>query len=82
MEARSKSKAPALALVLLLVGSLAASAAFPPELVDMERRIERFPATKGEGSESERLKQLFDLNWRVRLLAYPEFATYRGHPRL
>jgi uncharacterized protein (DUF885 family) len=73
-------KAPALALALLLVGSLAASAAFPPELVDVERRIERFPATKGEGSESERLKQLFDLYWRVRLLTYPEFATYVGIP--
>ena len=80
MEARSRRKAPALALALLLGASLAASAALPPELVDVEGRIERFPATKGEGSESERLKRLFDLYWRVRLLTYPEYATYVGIP--
>jgi uncharacterized protein (DUF885 family) len=59
-----------------------ASAAFPPELRDVERRIERFPATKGEGSESERLKRLFDLYWRTRMLGSPELATYIGYPGL
>ncbi|HEY3570649.1 MAG TPA: DUF885 domain-containing protein [Thermoanaerobaculia bacterium] len=68
--------------VLVLLLSSAASAAPPPDLVESARRIEQFPATRGQGSESERLKRFFDLYWRTRMLANPELATDIGYPGL
>jgi uncharacterized protein (DUF885 family) len=68
-------------LVLVLLAS-AASAQAPPDLAESARRIEQFPATRGQGSESERLKRFFDLYWRAKMLAAPELATYLGYPGL
>ncbi|HET9209712.1 MAG TPA: DUF885 domain-containing protein [Thermoanaerobaculia bacterium] len=70
-----------LALATLLLAS-AASAAPPPDLTEAARQIEQIPATRGQGSESERLKRFFDLYWRTRMLAAPELATYIGYPGL
>jgi uncharacterized protein (DUF885 family) len=58
----------------------AVRAAVPPDLVDSERRLAAFPATRGEGSESERLRRLFDLSWLTFLRGDPEYATYVGVP--
>ncbi len=69
-------------LVLALFLASAASAAVPPDLAESARQIERFPATRGQGSESERLKRFFDLFWRTRMLGSPELATYIGYPGL
>jgi uncharacterized protein (DUF885 family) len=68
-------------LVLVLLAS-AASAQAPPDLAESARRIEQFPATRGQGSESERLKRFFDLYWRTRMLGSPELATDLGYPGL
>jgi uncharacterized protein (DUF885 family) len=68
------------AFVFLLLTFAAASAAVPPDLAESARQIERFPATKGQGSESQRLKKFFDLYWITRLRESPEWATYVGAP--
>jgi uncharacterized protein (DUF885 family) len=57
-------------------------AAVPPDLAESARQIERFPSTKGQGSESDRLKRFFDLHWRTQLLEAPEYSTYIGHSEL
>jgi uncharacterized protein (DUF885 family) len=57
-----------------------AAAAGPPDLAESARRLAAFPATQGEGSESERLRRLFALLWNARLAGYPELATYVGVP--
>ena len=65
----------------LLLGLLLAapvSAAVPPDLAESARQIEQFPATRGQGSESERLKSFFDLYWLTELREAPEWATYVG----
>src|SRR4051794_4957979 len=56
----------------------AASAAVPPDLADSARQLEAFPATRGQGSESERLRKFFDLYWLTQLREAPQFATYIG----
>jgi uncharacterized protein (DUF885 family) len=66
----------------LLLAASAASAAVHPELVEYARKFEQFPATKGQGSESERLQKLFDLTWDFVMHASPEFATFTGYPGL
>ncbi len=58
------------------------SAQVPPDLAESARQIAQFPATRGQGSESERLKRFFDLRWRTRMLGSPELATYLGYPGL
>jgi uncharacterized protein (DUF885 family) len=70
-----------LAFALTMAGT-ASFAAVPPDLLEASRQIERFPSTKGEGSESERLKRFFDLDWRTQLLGGPEYSTYIGHSEL
>ncbi len=70
--------APAIPLVLAFFFAIALSAAVPPDLIESARQIEQFPAARGEGSESERLKRFFDLYWITGLRLGPEFATYVG----
>jgi uncharacterized protein (DUF885 family) len=67
--------------VLLLAASVA-GAAVNPELVAYTKTFEQFPATKGQGSESERLQKLFGLTWDFVMHASPEFATFTGYPGL
>ena len=69
----------AFALGLVATALSAAIAAVPPDLLEASRQIERFLSTKGEGSESERLKRFFDLHWRTQLIESPEDASYLGH---
>ena len=70
-------------LLALLLASAASAASPPaPDLAESARRIEAFPATRGQGSESERLKRFFDLYWRTRMLEKPELATYIGYAGL
>jgi uncharacterized protein (DUF885 family) len=65
-----------------LLLTAAAGAAVSPDLVEYVRKFEQFPATKGQGSESERLQKLFDLSWDYLMHASPEFATFVGYPGL
>jgi uncharacterized protein (DUF885 family) len=67
------------AVLLLATPALAAP---PPDLVDLARQIEQFPATKGQASESERLRRFFDLYWAARMRELPDLATYIGYPGL
>jgi uncharacterized protein (DUF885 family) len=77
----SMTRAVLLTLSFLLTAA-AVSAAVPPDLLESAGQIERFPSTKGEGSESDRLKRFFDLHWRIQLLGGPEYSTYIGHSEL
>jgi uncharacterized protein (DUF885 family) len=82
-----KKPTPVLAPLLLAAAAFAgtagsAGAAVPPDVAAYGQRIEQFPATRGQGSESERLKRLFDLRWELRMHASPEFATFVGYPGL
>src|SRR3954447_17376724 len=74
----------AISTFLLILGAASASlaAALPPDLATASRQIEQLAATKGQGSESERLRQFFELYWRTRMLGGPELATYIGYPGL
>jgi uncharacterized protein (DUF885 family) len=67
------------ALLLTVAPSIAA---VPPDLAESSRQIAEFPATKGQGSESERLGRFFEIYWRTRMLGGPELATYVGYPGL
>ena len=69
-----------IAILLLAAAASVAPAAVPPALADSARRLEAFPATRGEGSESERLRKFFDLYWLTQLRQAPRFATYVGVP--
>ncbi len=71
-----------LALAPLLLTAAVAGAAVPPDVVEYGKKLEQFPATQGQGSESERLKKLFDLLWELQMHASPEYATYVGYPGL
>ncbi|HET9209711.1 MAG TPA: DUF885 family protein, partial [Thermoanaerobaculia bacterium] len=71
-----------LALAALLLTAAAAGAAVPPDVAEYGKRIEQFPATQGQGSESERLKKLFGLLWDFQMHASPEYATFVGYPGL
>lgn len=73
---------PALLLIALLLATTAATAAVPPELAESSRQLQQFPATKGQGSESERLRKFFDLYWATQMRGAPELATYIGYPGL
>jgi uncharacterized protein (DUF885 family) len=66
--------------LLFCAALLLTAAAATAEQIDCGKRFEEFPATKGQGSESERLKRLFDLVWEYRIQEYPEMATYLGYP--
>ncbi|HSF38183.1 MAG TPA: DUF885 domain-containing protein [Thermoanaerobaculia bacterium] len=72
-------KRPVLAFALLL-NAIPASAAVPPDLAESARQLAAFSATRGQGSESERLKRFFDLFWLARLQQSPDLATYLGYP--
>ncbi|HEX3554363.1 MAG TPA: DUF885 domain-containing protein [Thermoanaerobaculia bacterium] len=71
-----------LLMLSLLLMATAVSAAVPPDLLEASRQIDQFPSAKGQGSESERLHRFFDLHWRSRMLAAPEYATYIGYAGL
>jgi uncharacterized protein (DUF885 family) len=71
-----------LALAALLLTAATAMAAVPPDVLEYGHAFEKFPATKGQGSESERLRKLFDLFWEFQMHASPEYATYVGYPGL
>ncbi len=71
-----------LALAALLLTAAAASAAVPPDVAEFGQKFQQFPATQGQGSESERLRKLFDLFWDYQMHASPEYATYVGYPGL
>jgi uncharacterized protein (DUF885 family) len=76
---------PIAALVLaagIVMPALPAAAAVPPDVAAYAQRFDQFPATKGQGSESERLQKLFELFWGLQMHASPEFATYVGYPGL
>jgi uncharacterized protein (DUF885 family) len=66
----------------LLLAATVASAAVPPDVARYAQIFEKFPATQGQGSESERLKKLFDLSWELQMHASPEYATFLGYPGL
>src|SRR5690242_4959356 len=69
------------ALFVLLAGASAARAV-DPDLLAAAKRIEQFPATQGQGSESDRLKAFFDLYWSTRMRELPDLASYIGYPGL
>jgi uncharacterized protein (DUF885 family) len=73
--------APA-ALLLAAAAATAANAAVPPDVARYAQTFEKFPATQGRGSESERLRKLFDLFWEYQMHASPEYATFVGFPGL
>jgi uncharacterized protein (DUF885 family) len=75
-------KKPVLLIAMLLLVAPAASAAVPPDVAEYAGKFEQFPATRGQGSESERLAKLFDLTWEYVMHRSPEFATYLGYPGL
>src|SRR5580693_8013899 len=78
-------KATAFAFALLVAAGSAAPAVpagVPPDLAESARQVEQFPATRGEGSESARLKRFFNLFWQVQMRASPELATYIGYAGL
>jgi uncharacterized protein (DUF885 family) len=78
-----KKLIPAIAVLLLAAGAATiANAAVPPDVAEYARTFERFPATQGQGSESERLRKLFDLFWELQMHASPEYATFVGYPGL
>ena len=70
------------AVAALLLTAAAAGAAVPPDVVEYAHRIEQIQASKGQGSESERLQKLFDLIWEFQMHAAPEYATFVGYPGL
>jgi uncharacterized protein (DUF885 family) len=71
-----------LALAALLVMATTAGAAVPPDVAEYGKKVEQFAATRGQGSDSERLKKLFDLLWDLQMHASPEYATFVGYPGL
>jgi uncharacterized protein (DUF885 family) len=56
-----------------------AAAAAPPELPELIRQFERFPSTRGEGTESARLTRFFDLYWAASMRISPDYASYIGY---
>jgi uncharacterized protein (DUF885 family) len=75
-------KKTVLILTALLLAANTAFAAIDPKVQEYAKKIEQFPATKGQGSESERLAKLFDLAWETMIQSSPEMATYIGRPGL
>jgi uncharacterized protein (DUF885 family) len=66
--------------VLLFLLPTPAHPVLHPDLLDSARQFEQFPATRGQGTESERLQRFFDLHWLAELRMSPEWATYVGAP--
>ncbi|HTQ81431.1 MAG TPA: DUF885 domain-containing protein [Thermoanaerobaculia bacterium] len=64
------------------MGASSAFAAPPADLVELGQKLAAFPATRGQGTESERFRKLTDLFWAVRMREAPEFATAVGYPGL
>ena len=71
---------PALLFTILLATTTTLGAAVPPDLAESASQLERFPATRGQGTESERLRRFFDLYWLTQMRQSPEYATYIGYP--
>ncbi len=76
------TKTLSLALAALLLAAAFARAAVPPDVAAYVKTFEQFPSTRGQGSESDRLKKLFDLFWEFQMHASPEAATLVGYPGL
>jgi uncharacterized protein (DUF885 family) len=72
----------AAALLLAAAVPPPAGAAVPPDVAAFGPKLDQLTAARGQGSESERLKKLFDLVWDYSMHASPEFATYTGYPGL
>ena len=66
-------------LSLLSLSFSLAAAAEPPTPADPGKPFEELAADR-KGSDSERLRRLFDLAWETRLQEAPEFATSIGRP--
>jgi uncharacterized protein (DUF885 family) len=62
-------------LFAILLFAIPAFATVPPDLAELARQIEHFPA---EGNDSARLKRFFDLYWAARLREMPDLAIYVG----
>ncbi len=65
-------------LAVLFVLPPAATAA--PAETDYAAAFEKFASERGDGSESERLKKLFDLDWAYSLQESKEMGVYLGLP--
>jgi hypothetical protein len=67
-------------LLLPAFAPVPTAAAVPPDLAESARQIERFAATRGQESESVRLKHFFDLYWTTRMRAVHDHLL--GHGQL
>lgn len=68
-----------LLLLAILLCTAPLFAAIPPDLAELTKQIEQFPATKTEGSDSDRLTRFFDLYWKARMRVLPDEAAYIGY---
>ncbi len=75
-----KKKTTLTLAILLLASTAPVSAATPPELIESARQIEQLAATRGQESESARLKRFFELYWAARLQSFPDLAAAVGVP--
>src|SRR6185295_4033338 len=73
---------PMPAFAALLLTATVARAAVSPDLLELARKLEQVPATKGQRSDSERLQEQFDLSQEYTMRSSPELATYSGYPGL
>jgi uncharacterized protein (DUF885 family) len=70
----------ALICAALCLAATTVHAAEPTRRIDAAA-FETIAAEKGQGTESERLRRLFDLAWDYRLQETPEIGTFIGDPR-
>lgn len=71
--------------ILLLLTVFAAAplrAQQVPDTAQFTREYAAVEATRGVQPDSIRLRELFDVHWRYRMIEFPEFATYAGYPGL
>jgi hypothetical protein len=59
---------------------LRAAEPLPTAPAEFDAAFERLRASKSVASASERLKELFRLQWHYSMLENPEWATYTGYP--
>lgn len=70
----------ALLVFAILLTARGMHAEIPADVRELASRIEKFPLTKGQETESRRLAQFFDLYWAAAMREAPDFATYIGYP--
>lgn len=68
---------PTLAILLLVSVPVLAS-----DLPELARQIEHFPATRGQGTDAERLQRFFDLYWAARLCQLSDVAAVVGSSKV